>query len=102
MSEWVSETHTSNKRKANTAKNAKAKMDFAMKDFESGALHSTTTATAAMGDAVNVQHKKPFDIADVDSNEMKLEVINCDALAANTQQSEGVTVLHLFCVLFCF
>lgn len=49
--------------------NAKAKMDFAMKD-----LHSTP-ATAAMGDAVNVQHKKSFDIADVDTNEMKLEVI---------------------------
>lgn len=45
-----------------------------MKDFESVASHSTT-ATAAIGDTVNVQHKKSFDIADVDSNEMKLEVI---------------------------
>lgn len=44
-------------------------MDFTMKDFESVALHTAT------GDAVNVQHKKPFDIADVDNNEMKLEVI---------------------------
>lgn len=40
-----------------------------MKDFESVALHTAT------GDAVNVQQKKPFDIADVDNNEMKLEVI---------------------------
>lgn len=40
-----------------------------MKDFESVALHTATD------DPVNVQHKKPFDIADVDNNEMKLEVI---------------------------
>ncbi|XP_031621428.1 probable basic-leucine zipper transcription factor J [Contarinia nasturtii] len=40
-------------------------MDFAMKDFD---LHTAT------GDsAVNVQHKKPFDIADVDNNAMKIE-----------------------------
>lgn len=45
------------------------KMEFTMKDFESVALHTAT------GDAVNVQQKKPFDIADVDNNEMKLEVI---------------------------
>lgn len=38
-----------------------------MKDFESVAL--------ATGDSVNVQHKKPFDIADVDNNAMRLEVI---------------------------
>lgn len=62
-------------------------MDFAMKDFEAGALHSTATTTAAMGDAVNVQHKKSFDIADVDSNEMKLEVI-MNALAANEKQQQ--------------
>lgn len=40
-----------------------------MKDFESVALHTAT------GETVNVQHKKPFDIADVDNNAMKLEVI---------------------------
>lgn len=39
-----------------------------MKDFDSIALHT------AIGDSVNVQHKKPFDIADVDNDEMKLEV----------------------------
>lgn len=44
-------------------------MDFTMKDFESVALHT------AAGETVNVQHKKPFDIADVDNNAMKLEVI---------------------------
>lgn len=44
-------------------------MDFTMKDFDSVAMHTAT------GDTVNVQHKKPFDIADVDNNEMKLEVI---------------------------
>lgn len=47
-------------------------MDFTMKDYESLALH---TATA---DTVNVQHKKPFDIADVDNNAMKLEVITAE------------------------
>lgn len=46
-------------------------MDFAMKDFELVALQTATT-----GDTVNVQHKKPFDIADVDSNNaMKIEVL---------------------------
>lgn len=43
-------------------------MEFTMKDYESVALHTAT------GEAVNVQHKKPFDIADVDNNAMKLEV----------------------------
>lgn len=40
-------------------------MDFAMKDFDLQTGVST----------VNVQHKKPFDIADVDNNAMKFEVI---------------------------
>lgn len=96
MSEWETSTHEQQK-KGEHSENAKAKMDFAMKDFEAGA-----SATAAMGDAVNVQHKKSFDIADVDSNEMKLEVI-MNALAEQTkQQQRGDRVLCLFCVLFCF
>lgn len=61
-------------------------MDFTMKDFESVALHSAT------GDAVNVQHKKPFDIADVDNNEMKLEVIA--NLRLNRKNKE---VIVMFC-----
>lgn len=40
-----------------------------MKDFEPVAYG------AIMGDTENMQHKKPFEIADVDNNAMKLEVI---------------------------
>lgn len=60
-------------------------MDFTMKDFESVALHTAT------GDSVNVQQKKPFGIADVDNNEMKLEVI------INFMGRKEVNALHFFC-----
>lgn len=45
-------------------------MDFSMRDFE----------TVIAMNAVNVHQRKQFDLADVDSNEMKLEVIkNCQS-----------------------
>lgn len=62
-------------------------MDFTMRDFESVALHSAT------GNSVNVQHKKPFDIADVDNNEMKLEVI-ANLRLINRENKE---VIVMFC-----
>lgn len=43
-------------------------MDFSMKDFDCVAV------STAAPDLVNVQQKKRFDIADVDNNDIKLEV----------------------------
>lgn len=43
-------------------------MDFTMKDFDCAAVNT------ALNELMNVQHKKQFDIADVDNIDVKLEV----------------------------
>lgn len=50
------------------SKKANFKMEYSMRDLE-------TAIAMNANSVVNVQQKKQFDLADVDHNEMKLEVI---------------------------